>query len=84
MEDFDLISLVHEKIFDYQSSHGHPPAAVLLSPTAFHWIRMIYNEERRLLGHSPLNEHTWTLHIEGAEVAVRVDEMLGDFEIKLI
>lgn len=84
MEDFDLISLVHERIFEYRSSHGHAPAAVLLSPNAFHWMRLIYGEERRLLGHSPLNENTWTLHIEGAEIAIRVDEMLGDFEIKLI
>ena len=84
MEDFDLISLVHERIFEYESSHGHAPAAVLLSPTAFHWMRMIYAEERQVLGHSPLNESTWTLHIEGAAITVRVDEMLGDFEITLI
>lgn len=84
MEDFDLISLVHERIFEYRSSHGHSPVAVMLSPTAFHWMRLIYEEERRLLGHSPLNESTWTLRIEGTEIAIRVDEMLGDFEIKLI
>lgn len=84
MEDFDLISQVHERIFEYISSHEHAPAAVVLSPAAFQWLRAIYTEERSMLGDSPLNERDWTLRIEGTDIAVRIDELLGDYDIRLI
>lgn len=84
MEDFDLISQVHERIFEYLTSHDQPPVAVVLSPAAFHWLRAVYAEERSLLGASPLNETNWTLRVEETEISVRIDEMLSDYEIRLI
>ncbi|MBN1447406.1 MAG: hypothetical protein JXA28_05700 [Bacteroidetes bacterium] len=84
MEDFDLISQVHERIFSYLNSHDHPPAALLLSPAAFHWLREIYVEEYRILGSSPLSEKDWTLRVNETRIAIRIDEMLDDYDVRLI
>jgi hypothetical protein len=83
-EEYDIITTVHERVFTFLHAHGIPPTAIILSPAAFHWMRMIFAEERLTLGSSPLNESNWSLTFEGHIIQLAVDELLGDYEIRLI
>ena len=78
-ERFDLVTQLHEEIAKFRESHGIEPKAVLMSPSAFEWLIAIFQEDRRILGISPINTADWTYDTGTDTIQLRIDESLDDY-----
>jgi len=83
-ERFDLVTQLHEEIAKFRETRGIEPKAVMMSPAAFEWLIAIFQEDRRILGVSPVNTSDWTYDTGVETVQLLIDEALDDYTLKVI
>jgi hypothetical protein len=81
---FDLITELHEEIVRFREGKGIEPKVIILSPASFEWLVAIFEEDKRVLGVSPVDTDTWTYNTGIETLRIMIDELLDDYTIKVM
>ena len=80
-ERFDLVTQLHDEILRFRILHDIAPETIILSPAAFEWLLAVFQEDKRILGVSPINTDDWTYDTGISTLQIMIDETLDDYSI---
>ena len=83
-ERYDLVTELHEEIIKFKETMNIAPQVLMLSPSAFEWLIAIFQEDKRILGVSPIDIERWTYDTGLDVLQIVIDEMMDDCDVKVL